>query len=60
MRNAALAVICLLGLAACGADGPPTAPAPKEAPKSGVSVSGYARVGVSVSRGAETPWAPGF
>lgn len=60
MTKAALALICAGLLAACGADGEPTPPAPKEPAKSGVSVSGYARVGVSVSRNAEAFRAPGF
>ncbi len=59
MRNAALALICAGLLAACGADGAPTAPPPKDTAKSGLSVSGQARVGVSVSRGAGAPWAAG-
>ncbi|MYM57236.1 argininosuccinate lyase [Thalassovita mangrovi] len=42
----ALILIALLGLAACGADGEPTAPAPK-APKTGVTVSGEATIGIS-------------
>ncbi len=35
---------CLFALAACGADGPPVAPAAKAT--DGVSISGDARVGV--------------
>lgn len=41
-----LVLIAVLGLAACGVDGPPERPsAPKTAPKSGVSISGYATIG---------------
>ena len=41
--TAAFAVICLL--AACGADGAPKPPAP--APKTGVTISGSASIGVA-------------
>lgn len=42
-----LALIAVLGLAACGVDGPPERPtAPKTPPKSSVSVSGHATMGV--------------
>ncbi|MGV6850367.1 MAG: hypothetical protein ACWA5A_18490 [Marinibacterium sp.] len=56
IRNASgLAVLALLGLAACGADGPPDTPAPPPQTSTNVGVSistsGYARVGVAVSRG---------
>lgn len=39
----ALAVLALLTLAACGADGAPTKPAPKP----GVAISGEAEIGVT-------------
>lgn len=42
----ALILIALLGLAACGADGEPTAPEPKTS-KTGVTVSGEATIGIS-------------
>ena len=47
-RLAALALI--LTLAACGADGPPTRPEPKEERKpasTSISISGQATIGVS-------------
>ena len=49
-----------LTLAACGADGEPVPPAPKSEPATGtgIRVSGNARVGISVSRGAAGPLAP--
>lgn len=60
MTKAALALICFAGLAACGADGEPTPPAPKDTTVPGVSVTGTARVGVSVSRDSGSLLAPGF
>ena len=42
-----LAVLAVLTLAACGADGAPTKPAAKPATTSGVSISGDARMGVT-------------
>jgi hypothetical protein len=53
-----LLVVLGLTLAACGADGEPRAPAPKPEPTTGIRVSGTARVGISVGRGAATPLAP--
>ena len=47
-----------LTLAACGADGEPVPPAPKPEPATGLRVSGYARTGISVSRGTTGPLAP--
>jgi hypothetical protein len=48
--NAAPALIglCLLALAACGVEGSPNRPEPKpeSAPEAGVTVSGYAEMGV--------------
>ncbi|MDP5308049.1 hypothetical protein [Paracoccus spongiarum] len=42
-----LALIAILGLAACGVDGPPERPAaPTTPPKSTVSISGEATMGV--------------
>ncbi|MBO9453852.1 hypothetical protein J7376_09365 [Paracoccus sp. R12_1] len=42
-----LTLIAVLALSACGVDGPPERPtAPKTPPKSGVSISGHATVGV--------------
>ena len=60
MRHASLALTLAALLAACGADGEPTPPASKEAPRSGVSVSGQARIGVAVSRGRLVAPAPGY
>ncbi|WP_204115708.1 hypothetical protein [Shimia biformata] len=45
MKNASL-VLALLVLAACDPASQPVQPAPKEQPKSGVTISGSARVGV--------------
>ncbi|MFV0512036.1 MAG: hypothetical protein ACK5MY_00125 [Jhaorihella sp.] len=47
-----------LALAGCGADGEPQPPAPKQTAAPGLRVSGTARVGISVSRGAALPSAP--
>jgi predicted small lipoprotein YifL len=43
-----VALLSLVLLAACGADGPPEPPA-AQAPVSGVSITGDARVGVVVT-----------
>ncbi|MBU3028975.1 lipoprotein [Paracoccus marinaquae] len=40
-----LVLIAVLGLAGCGVDGPPERPA-EEAPQTGVTISGDARIGV--------------
>ncbi len=48
MRPAAFLAVLALGLAACGADGPPSRPE-AERPLPGVSVSGSATIGVSGS-----------
>lgn len=45
MSRALLAAIVLATLTACGVDGPPTRPEPKQ-PPIGASVSGDARFGV--------------
>lgn len=42
-------LLALLTLAACGADGAPSAAAPASAPATGVSISGDARMGVVVN-----------
>lgn len=43
-----LALIAVLGLAACGVDGPPVRPsAPQTPAKSSVTLSGDARIGVA-------------
>jgi len=56
-----LSILVVLSLAACGVDGEPTRPNPKpERPSTGVTVSGTARIGVSVSRGATGLWATGL
>lgn len=47
---ATLAVLALLG--GCGADGEPLPPPPKAPEQTGIRISGQARAGVSVSRGA--------
>lgn len=49
----------LIALSGCGVDGEPTAPPPKAEtqPKSGISLSGDARVGISVTRAAAPVWA---
>jgi len=44
-RQILIAGLVLLSLAACGVDGPPTAP---EATPTGITISGDARVGVVV------------
>jgi hypothetical protein len=49
----ALSVAALL--AGCGADGEPHAPEPKPVATTGVTVSGYGRVGVSVSTSGVYP-----
>ena len=41
-----IAVLAVTALAACGVDGPPERPAPKTPPKSSVSISGHATMGV--------------
>ena len=41
-----IAILAVTALAACGVDGPPERPAPKTAPKSNVSISGHATMGV--------------
>jgi hypothetical protein len=50
-RNArpALLGLCLLALAACGVEGAPKRPEPKpeSAPEPGVTISGYAEMGVA-------------
>ncbi len=45
-RFVALALVALV--AACGVDGPPTPPV-KEKPRSGITISGDARVGVTAN-----------
>ncbi|MCA0941386.1 argininosuccinate lyase [Salipiger pacificus] len=48
ITRSALALGLVVMLAACGADGPPTRPEPKEtAPTSGVSVHGTVKMGVA-------------
>ncbi len=42
-----IALLSLVFLAACGADGPPEPPAAK-APTSGITITGDARVGVEI------------
>jgi predicted small lipoprotein YifL len=42
-----MAVIALLGLAACGADGEPESPTRAEMPTTGLSVTGNVSVGIS-------------
>ncbi|MHA6324514.1 argininosuccinate lyase [Roseivivax sp. CAU 1753] len=49
MKVIAVAVLSCLALVACGADGAPERPGPKEDPPLGFSVTGSASVGV-VSR----------
>ena len=42
-----IATLAVMAVAACGVDGPPERPvAPKTAPKSNVSISGHATMGV--------------
>ena len=42
-----IAILAVIAVAACGVDGPPKRPgAPKTAPKSNVSISGHATMGV--------------
>ncbi|MFC3166540.1 MULTISPECIES: hypothetical protein [Paracoccus] len=42
-----IAILAVMAVAACGVDGPPERPAaPKTAPKSNVSISGHATMGV--------------
>ena len=42
-----IAILAVAAVAACGVDGPPERPAtPKTAPKSNVSISGHATMGV--------------
>lgn len=48
-RVSLLGLALVLALAACGADGPPTAP------QSGVTITGKAEIGVSGSSGSTTP-----
>ncbi|MEM9249042.1 MAG: argininosuccinate lyase [Pseudomonadota bacterium] len=43
-----IAVVLLLGVAACGVDGPPVPPADdRDRPEPGITISGTAEVGVS-------------
>ena len=46
---ALLGFVLVLALAACGADGPPTAP------QSGIAITGKAEIGVSGGSGSTTP-----
>ena len=42
-----IAILAVIAVTACGVDGPPERPAaPKTAPKSNVSISGHATMGV--------------
>lgn len=43
-----IAILAVMAMAACGVDGPPERPAaaPKTAPKSNISISGHATMGV--------------
>lgn len=50
-----LTCLAVVALASCGADGEPIRPDPKPAPKTGISISGTARVGVTVTRSAISP-----
>lgn len=47
MIRAVLVLAMMASLSACGADGDPIPPAPKETPKPGVSISGTASIGIT-------------
>ncbi|SFU01475.1 hypothetical protein [Sedimentitalea nanhaiensis] len=49
------ACMLMLPLIGCGVDGEPIPPAPKPEKKSGIRVSGEARAGIAITRGAVTP-----
>ena len=47
MIRAALAIVIVAGLSACGADGDPIPPAPKDTPKPGISIGGTLSMGIA-------------
>jgi hypothetical protein len=50
MTRAFVALCVVLGLAACGADGEPTAPEPRPTASTGISITGTVEAGIVGSR----------